>query len=167
MKVFIVASLTADGFIGRTDDHLVDWSSREDKQLFIHLTKAAGTMVMGSKTFATIGRGLPGRTTIVYTRKPSDFPHYENVQATDESPKDLVERLRAQGMSGLAICGGSSIYGQFMAAGVVDELYLTFEPVLFGAGIALFDTPLHQDLALLESTKLNDNTVLLHYAVKR
>ncbi|MEK7152944.1 MAG: dihydrofolate reductase, partial [Patescibacteria group bacterium] len=84
--------LTADGFIGRDASHLSDWTSPEDKKLFIRLTKEAGVMVMGSRTFATIGRALPGRKTIVYTSKPEDFV-MEGVEATSETPADLVARL--------------------------------------------------------------------------
>jgi dihydrofolate reductase len=164
MKVFIIAALTADGFIGRDAGHLADWTSPEDKKLFVSLTKQAGTMVMGARTFATIGKALPGRKTIVYTSKPEAFS-VEGVEATNEAPEVLLRRLAGEGIEQVAICGGASIYGLFMRAGLVDELYLTIEPVLFGAGITLFDAPTQTKLHLLESRPLNDNTVLLHYAV--
>lgn len=165
MKVFLIAAITADGFIGRTAEHLADWTSPEDKKLFARLTKEAGVMVMGSRTFATIGRALPGRKTIVYTSRPDEFA-IEGVMPTAEAPHTLVRRLKDEGISGLAICGGASIYRLFMQAGVVDELYLTVEPVLFGSGITLFDGELETQLSLLDSKKLNDNTILLHYAVQ-
>jgi dihydrofolate reductase len=164
MKVFIIAALTADGFIGRDAGHLADWTSPEDKKLFVSLTKQAGTMVMGARTFATIGKALPGRRTLVYTSKPEAFS-VEGVEATNEAPEVLLQRLADEGVEQVAICGGASIYGLFMRAGLVDELYLTIEPVLFGAGITLFDAPTQTTLRLLESRPLNDNTVLLHYAV--
>jgi len=164
MKVFIIAALTADGFIGRNAGHLADWTSSEDKKLFVSLTKQAGTMVMGSRTFATIGRALPGRKTIVYTSKPDEFS-VEGVEATNEPPAALLQRLAAAGVEAVAVCGGASIYGLFMRAGVVDELYITVEPILFGTGITLFDAETETRLQLLETKQLNDNTVLLHYAV--
>jgi dihydrofolate reductase len=58
MKTVIVAAITADGFIGRTSDHLADWTGKADKKLFVQVTKEAGAMVMGSRTFATIGGPL-------------------------------------------------------------------------------------------------------------
>jgi dihydrofolate reductase len=61
MKVFVIAALSADGFIAQAEDHVADWTGTEDKKLFVQLTKEAGIMVMGSKTLATIGRALPGR----------------------------------------------------------------------------------------------------------
>jgi len=164
MKTFIIAAISADGFIARTTDELADWTSKEDKKIFVELTKRAGTMVMGNTTFKTIGRALPGRHTIVYSRQ--DLA-YDDVEVTSESPADLVARLDTAGQAELAICGGSAIYTLFLQAGVVDELYLTVEPCLLGAGVPLFDTSLNVQLKLLETRQLNENVLLLHYEVQK
>jgi dihydrofolate reductase len=164
MKTVIVAAITADGFIGRTSDHLADWTGKADKKLFVQVTKEAGAMVMGSRTFATIGRALPGRRTIVYTSKPEAITA-DGVETTAEAPAELIARLTREGANGLAVVGGASIYAQFMAAGVVDELYLTVAPLVFGTGIPLFGMELHQKLTLLETQHLDDDTILLHYKV--
>jgi dihydrofolate reductase len=166
MKVCIIAALTADGFIGRDAGHLADWTSPEDKKLFVRLTKEAGVMVMGSRTFATIGRALPGRRTVVYSSQPQNIT-VGGVEVTQEAPTRLVARLEKEGANGLAVCGGASIYAQFMQAGVVDELYLTIEPLLFGTGVPLFGETLDVPLRLLSTEQLNDNAILLHYAVDR
>lgn len=164
MKTFIIAALTADGFIGRDAAHLSDWSSKEDKQLFVRLTKQAGVIVMGSATFATIGRALPGRRMIVYTRHPERIAA-EAVEATSESPAVLLKRLESEGAAGLAVCGGTQIYSLFMHAGAVDELYLTVSPLLFGRGLSLFDAQLDVRLELLDSELINPQEMLLHYRV--
>ena len=166
MKVFIVAALTADGFIGRDSGHTADWTGTEDKKVFVRLTKEAGTMIMGSRTFATIGRALPGRRTIVYTSKPEQITA-EGVETTNQEPKELLARLERGGVKAVAICGGASIYALFMQAGVVAELYLTYVPVLFGTGVPLFSQELNTSLELAEETKLADGSVLLHYIVKK
>lgn len=165
MKVFIIAAITVDGYIGRDAGHSADWTSPEDKKLFVSLTKDAGTIVMGSRTFATIGRALPGRRTIVYTSQPEKIVP-NNIETTVQPPSVLVKRLRQEGVKGLAVCGGASIYELFMRAGVVDQLYITIEPKLFGRGVPLFGTELNVDLNLLDINKLNTSTVLLHYDVK-
>ncbi|EDK72444.1 bifunctional deaminase-reductase domain protein [candidate division TM7 genomosp. GTL1] len=166
MKVFLIVATTADGMIGRSTGHLADWTSPEDKKLFVRLTKEAGVMVMGARTFETIGRALPGRRTIVYTSKPESIT-VEGVEATNESPTELVARLKNEGASGVAICGGASIYQLFMESGLVDEVYLTLEPLLFGTGVPLFSGQLEVALQLVSLKKLNENTVLLHYKVKK
>ena len=164
MNVFIIAALSADGFIARNTTELADWTSNEDKKLFVRLTKAAGIMIMGATTFHTIGRALPDRHTIVYTKHPESITISE-VETTSEDPRILIERLAAQGAKAVAICGGSSIYSLFMESGLVDELYLTIEPTLFGSGIPLFTSPLTSNLRLLSSENLSENVLLLHYAV--
>ena len=166
MKVFIIAAVTLDGKIGYHSDHLADWTSPADKKSFVRLTKAAGAVVFGANTFATINRALPGRRTIVYTHHPEKITA-EGVEPTAESPQALVTRLKQEGTVGLAVCGGTAIYDLFMQAGVVDELYLTFEPLVFGRGLPLFSTENMMKLQLLKSVNLDENTMRLHYAVDK
>ena len=164
MNIILIAALTADGFIGRTSGHTADWTSKEDKQLFVKVTKQAGTIVMGSKTFQTIGRALPERRMIVLTSRPADYD-VENVEFTAESPTALVSRLETEGVTELAVCGGAQVYHAFMNADLVGELYLTVEPVLFGTGVTLFAGELETNLQLKQTQKLNENVVLLRYKV--
>lgn len=166
MKVFIIAAISVDGFIGLNSEHEADWTSKEDKQLFVKLTKESGVMVMGSSTFKTIGRGLPGRKTIVYTSKPESFGEYEgDVEATNESPAELISRLEKVGYKSVAICGGAQIYSLFMESGLVTDLYITVEPVVFGSGIPLFGNAKSHKLSLINQSMLNDQVILLHYEV--
>jgi dihydrofolate reductase len=166
MKTFIIAALTADGFIGRDSGHSADWTGGEDKKVFVRLTKEAGTIVMGSRTFATIGRALPGRRNIVYTSQPDKITA-KGVETTSQAPAELIQRLKNEGAKAVAICGGAAVYDMFMRAGAVDELYLTVVPKLFGAGVTLFNQELDADLELRGETKLADGSLLLHYIVKK
>jgi dihydrofolate reductase len=167
MKVFLIAAISADGFIAKTSDQLADWTSSEDKKLFTRLTKEAGYMVMGSRTFATIGRALPDRKTIIYSNHPETIIGGDDdaIEITQESPAELVKRLAAAGIPGLAICGGAQIYSLFAEAGVIDEVYLTIEPILFGSGVPLFGKDLDIALELIETNQLNEHAILLHYRV--
>lgn len=166
MRVFIIAAMTADGYIGRTSDHPADWTSADDKRLFVALTKEAGVMVMGSRTYATIGRALPGRRSIVYTSSPEKIVA-EGVETTSEEPAALLARLRREGAEGVAIIGGATIYGLFMRERLVDEIYLTIEPRLFGQGLSLFNSNLDVRLTLKETRRLNQQTILLHYTIDK
>jgi dihydrofolate reductase len=169
MKVFMIAAQSADGFIGRDVHHRsLDWRSKEDAELFIRLTKETGVIVMGSKTFNTfrIRRAPPGRRLIIYTSRPEAMQG-DGIETTSEEPRALVERLEREGATAVAIGGGASIYKLFMDSGLVDEVYLTIEPVLFGAGVPLFSGEVHARLSLIENRQLNDDTTLLRYAVKK
>ncbi len=166
MNVILIAAITADGFIGRSSGHAADWTSKEDKQLFVKVTKEAGTIIMGSKTFETIGRALPDRRMIVLTSRPDEYTA-DDVEFTNEPPKILMTRLESEGIKSLVVCGGAQIYHAFMEANLVDELYLTVEPVLFGTGVTLFAGELDSKLQLTETQKLNENVVLLRYKILR
>ena len=174
MKIILIAALTTDGFIGRDKLHTsTQWTSKEDALHFRNTTKEIGVMVMGRTTYETIGRPLPGRTTIVYSRSaPEQLQQdetFDNLFFTSLPPAALVKALAEKGHSQLALCGGSSIYRLFMEAGVVDELQLTIEPVLFGQGISLFDQSFDQDikLELQKKEQLSEQTILLTYSLQK
>ena len=169
MKVYIIAAVSADGLMGTdVSQRSLDWRSPEDAKFFIEMTKAAGVMVLGSATYKTFSmkRAPPGRRLIVYTHDPSSISG-ENVETTQDDPRTLVERLDNEGYPALAVCGGAMINSLFLNAGLVDELYLTVEPVLFGAGIPLFKEASVRRLLLLDSMNLNQHTLLLHYSVQK
>jgi dihydrofolate reductase len=168
VKVVLVAAVTADGYIAqRTKQTSLDWTSAEDKRHFVETTKLLGTLVVGSTTFSTIGRGLPGRRMIVMTSHPERVDT-EGVEAYTGSAGELVHRLEGEGVEALAVIGGAHVYGQFLAAKLADELMLTVEPHLFGVGISLADVALDAPMRLLEMKRLGEsNSVVLHYKLER
>ena len=117
---------------------------------------------MGLNTFKTMGKALPGRQNIVYAPPGTAL---EGVEITQDDPKTLLAKLEQKGFKEVAICGGATIYTMFMEAGLVDKLYLTMEPVLFGNGIHLFNKELDKKLELQSMQKLNEQSVLLEYNV--
>ena len=161
MTTFIIAALTADGFIGKNSAHAVDWTSKEDKRFFVEMTKKAGVIIMGQNTYETIKKPLSGRLNIVYSRDKE----YEGVEITQKDPKELLQDLEKRGYQEIAIGGGAAIYTMFMEQGLVDKLYLSIEPVLFGKGITLFNKELDLKLSLISLKQLGEHTVLLEYNV--
>ncbi|MEK7510116.1 MAG: dihydrofolate reductase family protein [Patescibacteria group bacterium] len=162
MKIFIIAALTADGFIAKNAAHTpMEWTSKADKLFFSQRTKQAGVVVFGQNTYETIGKPLPERLNIVYSRDKT----YEGVEVTQKEPRELLQDLETRGYHEVAICGGATIYTMFMQAGVVDTLYLTIEPVLFGKGMTLFNKELDAKLQLVSMEKLGEHAVLLEYKV--
>ncbi len=168
---FIIAAISRDGFIAKTSGHnSTDWTSDEDKKFFRDRTKEAGVMVMGSTTYETIGRPLPGRHTIVYSNKDvSSNPIYQNpdIEVTQKDPQELLKDLEAHGYKEVAICGGASIYTLFMKHNAVQSVYLTVHPDVFESGIPLFNEPLMDRLEAVKSTDLAGDVVLVEYTVKQ
>lgn len=161
MKVFLIAAVTADGFIARSSKEFPDWTSKEDKKSFAELTKNS-VLIFGGNTFRAIGRPLPNRRNIVYSRHEISI---EGAESTQEQPDALISRLAPEGHKSVAICGGSTIYSMFLDAGVVNEIYLTVAPLLFGAGVSLLSKHTDTRMELLEQIMLNSDTILLHYKV--
>lgn len=168
MEIFIIAAMTADGFIAKSDQQIsTDWTSKEDAQFFRQKTREAGVIVMGSKTFATIGQPLPDRLNVVYTQNPQQFANFDQTQllATSLEPVQLVQLLESKGYKSMAICGGSSIYTMFINSGLVTRLFLTTEPVLFGTGVTLFNQQVQSKLQLVTTHQLSEQTRVSEYLV--
>lgn len=160
---FIIAAQSVDGFISPLDHtNSMSWTSGADKEFFKKRTKEAGVIIMGRTTFETIGKALPDRRTIVYSTKTIEV---EGVETTNLLPEELLAKLESEGVTEVAICGGSSIYSLFLQSGCVSKLYLTIEPILFGTGIPLFTNIQPTSLELISSTPLSQNTLLLEYNI--
>ena len=115
MRVSIIAALAANGVIGR--DNTLPWRLSADLKRFKALTMGHH-LVMGRKTFESIGRPLPGRTTIVVTHQPA-WSAADVVTAS--SLDDALQR--AAGDDEIFICGGAAIYA--LALHRSQRMYLT------------------------------------------
>lgn len=171
MHVSLIAATSIDGFIAPVGvERSFEWTSAEDKQFYVSMLKKSDAIVMGSKTFKTFSRYPKGSRWIIYTSSPESFENRKTSvmqsEGTNESPKELIERLEKEGCREVAICGGASIYSMFMNAGVVDTLYLTIEPVVFGRGVKLFSEEVRASLQLVKVEQLGESTVLLEYKTK-
>ena len=152
----------------RSGQSTLTWRSKGDRQFFIAKTKEARVVVMGLNTAKTSKRPMPERLNITYAKSKEDLPHwaeFDGWEITQKDPASLIQELSERGYEQVAICGGSTIYTMFMQAGVVDTLYLTVEPVLFGQGMNLFNKEIDKKLSLTKAEKLEDNTLLLEYSV--
>ena len=165
MKVILLMALTVDGKIGRNSDHFPDWTSTEDKQMFKAVTQKAGAVIMGSRTFDTIGKPLSGRKNIVLTRNKDRISQWENLTFTDRLPRDIVAELKNDGFAEVVLAGGATINTLFAAAGLIDEIHVTFAPVIFGTGLSLFSERMSMVLELMDMRQLGDNQILAKYQV--
>ncbi len=162
MKTFLIAALSADGYIAKDASHSpFNWTGTADKKRFIELTKRAGVIITGSNTYKTFPGPLKERLNIVYSRSQT-FP---GVETTTKSPSELLTELEGRGFKEVAVCGGEKIYTMFMKAKVIDRLYITIEPIIFGSGIRLFSEDMLFHLKLVSSAQSESGALLLEYAV--
>lgn len=165
MKVILVMAVTTDGKIARNSAEVVDWTGKADKKYFVSVTRKAGVMIMGSKTFDMIGKVLPGRKSIVMTKNNSRISDHEDLQYTDQSPKAILKDLSARGYQQATLIGGSIVNTLFMAQGLVDEVHLTLVPRLFGHGLSLFNSELDISMELIDTQPIEEHCLLLRYRV--
>lgn len=165
MKVILIMAQTMEGIISRNSNEFIDWTGSADKKKFVEITKEAGVVIMGSKTYDTIGKPLPGRKNIVLTRNSSRQSNYDNLIYTKKEPQTLLHDLAEEGFSKVAIIGGSQINSLFAEQGLIDEFIITVAPKIFGKGLSLFNVSLDLDLKLLASETLEEDSILLHYTV--
>ena len=172
IKPFIIAAVTADGFIAKDESHAAMWTSKDDKKRFVELTKRAGVVIMGSTTYKTLPRPLKDRVNVVYTRSAKSHEPIKatdiagSLEYTDADPKTLLDDLESRGFKEAAICGGAQIYTSFLKAKLVDKIYLSIEPVIFGKGITLFKEELQFHLKLIDAKASESGSLLLEYKVE-
>lgn len=115
MTVSIIAAVARNGVIGR-DGHL-PWRLSDDLKHFKRVT-IGKPIVMGRKTYASIGKPLPGRENIVLTRDPQ-------LQAEGCTVVHSVEEaLKAAGNAEeVMVIGGAAVYAALLPQ--ADRLYVT------------------------------------------
>jgi dihydrofolate reductase len=165
MKTILLMAMTLDGRVARTMTHFPDWTEKEDKALFAKISKRAGVVIMGSRTFDTLGKPLPGRKNIVMTRQRIRKSEWDNLVFTDRTAKEILSGLEKEGFSETVLAGGTIINTLFAEAQLIDEVMVTVSPLIFGSGLSLFENHISMQMALLGLRKVGNNTVFLHYKV--
>ncbi len=164
IKVTLLMALTVDGMIARGPHHFTDWTEKEDKLFFKALSQKAGALIMGSKTFDTIGKPLPHRKNIVLTRSDRRSAN-QNLIFTAEPPREILKALEQEGFDQVILAGGAGINTLFAAEDLIDEIIITVSAQVFGTGISLFSAPVRMDLVLQDIQRLGQNSVVLTYRV--
>ena len=157
-------AMTADGKIAKDKTQFADWTSREDKKLFVELSKACGVIMMGENTFKTFPAPLKERLNVVFT-EDINKPETLGVKWVSGEPRLVLDELEKMGYTSVLLGGGSFLNSLFLEKKLISEIVLTIEPKIFGAGLSLFNKDLDADLKLLEMRNLNENTIMLHYQV--
>jgi dihydrofolate reductase len=171
MKIIAIAVVSVDGYITKHDLPGVGFASEADQTFFKTSLQAFDCNVIGAKTFeasqAQILRGLrPNRLRIVITHNPSQYAHYAQPGVLEfhaTNPRDTIQYLIQQGKQHCAILGGSQIYTEYFLAGLIDELWLTVEPRLFGHGKKLIEGDLDLEFQIAEVRNLSEHVLLIKY----
>jgi dihydrofolate reductase len=119
MHLSIIVAVSENGVIGR--DGGLPWHLSADLQRFKRLTMGH-TIVMGRRTWESIGRVLPGRTMIVVSRQAGYEVPLEGVRVAN-SLESALQIAAAAGEDEIFIVGGAELYREALPQ--ADRLYLT------------------------------------------
>ncbi len=117
MRLALIAAVARNGVIGRDGD--LPWHISADLKHF-KATTMGKPMIMGRRTFESIGMALPGRTSIVITRNAGFAADGIEVAADLDQALAIAERL---GADEAMVVGGGEIYAAALLR--ADRLYLT------------------------------------------
>jgi len=121
LKLALIAAVASNGVVGR--DNQLPWRLPGDLQYFKRCTLGK-PIVMGRKTWESLGRPLPGRPNIVVTRQPGYRAEGAYCVAGVEAALTLAEELaQASEADELMVIGGAEIYRA--ALPLAQRLYIT------------------------------------------
>lgn len=147
-KTVLFIAMSLDGCIADQNGG-VGWlhgqgSDSENADTYSEFVKEIDTVLMGWYTYHQVVTELSpdqwiygGLLTYVFTHRQASS--IENICFTEESPADLVKKLKNQDGKDIWICGGADLAGQLMRADLIDRYYISVIPTILGKGIRLFE----------------------------
>ncbi len=121
IRLAMIAAMSRNRVIGR--DNALPWHISADLKHFKRTTLGK-PVVMGRKTFESIGRPLPGRTNIVVTRQEGYRPEGVRVATSTASALALADDVAAaDGAAEVMVIGGEQLYRSLLPH--AERLYLT------------------------------------------
>jgi dihydrofolate reductase len=112
----IIVAVSENDIIG--GDNKLLWNIPEDLKWFKKIT-TGNTVIMGRKTFESIGKALPNRENIVITRQKN----YNSNCITVSSINEAI--LKSDRRKDIFIIGGGQVYQEALKMDIVDNIYLT------------------------------------------
>ncbi len=121
VKLSLIVAVAENGVIGNNND--LPWKISSDLKYFKEKTMGK-PIIMGRKTFQSIGRPLPGRVNIVITRVTGFVPEGVVTAHTLEMALDVGKNMAlVKGVDEVMVIGGAQIYQLTLPD--ADRLYLT------------------------------------------
>lgn len=126
MIISMIAAMDKNRLIGA--DNAMPWHLPADFKHFKQITMAK-PIIMGRKTFESIGRPLPGRKNIVLSRGEFKREDVVTVSTIDEALREAARGTAGDEAAEVMIIGGANLYQQMMDK--ADKLYLTHVKAIF------------------------------------
>jgi dihydrofolate reductase len=172
-KLIYHVAITTDGFIAH-QDHTIDGFLAEGEHVTDYLDSLKNDydiVLMGRRTYEFglqygVTNPYPWMKQYVLSSSMKEKPD-PSVEVISENMIDAVKEMKSGEGRSIYLCGGADLASKLFAEGLVDEIILKLNPVLFGSGIQLFSDSIKQtDLELISHKVYGNSVVLLHYTVK-
>ena len=166
MKVILYMASTPNGLIAKRDDD-TSWISKEEWDSYSAMVRAKGCSIVGHRTYEILTKQpefseLKDVRLIVVAHH--DLSLVDSRHAVAHSPKEALDL--AKGFDEVVVAGGGILNTSFLAENLIDEIYLDIEPVIFGAGIPLFnDQKFEKQLELIGEKRIGKDGMQLHYRI--
>lgn len=163
MKVLLYMVVSIDGIAALDSKTGIErYGSEEDKKFFIKASKKCDAVIMGKNTAFYKIKGVPN---IILTHSaPASGLDGGGRVCLCGSAQEVYEKAQGMGFKKVALLGGPATNINFLRAGLVDEIFLTVEPVTIGHGIRFLGEPLESRWILAGAKRLNKGgTIVLHY----
>lgn len=162
-------AMSLDGFIAH-EDGSYDGFVWDDEFVadFMESLNQFDTVLMGRKTYEVglkEGKTSPYPTMrqIVFSRTMTSRPD-EAIELVSDNMVETVRNLKQEDGQPIWLCGGGMIAATLFKAGLLDEIIIKVNPVLFGSGIRLFSEAIPQTALRLTHRKIyRCGIATLHY----
>lgn len=121
MRIVIISAIAQNGVIGKSNGEM-PWHEKEEFQHF-KKTTLGFPVIMGRKTFETLGKPLKGRENIIISRNKDFKVNFIDTE-TFHSLADAIKYCESKNSEKAFIIGGGQIYEQ--AISIADEMILSF-----------------------------------------
>jgi len=171
MKIIQSNSISINGLLARENGE-EDWLPSEGWDEFVEDVAQFGNIIMGRETYELVMKLYPdynfdsvqAKLKVIVTTK-SDYkcpPGYSVVY----SPKEAVELINDSGFEVGLLIGGGGLNSSFFEEGLIDEAWVTINPIILGRGRPFIrDKDFEVEFELKEIKKLNKSRVQLKYKV--
>lgn len=162
---FVAASI--DGRISLAQTVPPRWTSKEDWQFLQQSLAHADAVVVGRNTYRAAAERLRKRTTFVLSNRLTTVKRRGTVTFVNPGNVDLSVLLQKYRI--VAVLGGGMVYRFMLENRLLDEIFVTIEPLVFGRGKEMFVGGTQTThMRLLSARQLNRaGTMLLHYRINR
>ncbi len=170
MKTILYMAMTLNGYVAKENDD-TPWSD-ESWQAYCDFVKRTKNIIIGGNTYRLLlsdpdFRGKIGNPLVVVVSTSQK----ERGSAKDiiaKSPGDALGAVEKAGFAQALVEGGGGVNASFLKEGLLDEIYVDIDPVIWGKGKKLFsDMEIDVDLELLEVLAISNKLARLHYKVKK